>query len=205
MRMAAIVRVLAVLSVTVFAGCTLSPAVHENSLESKTLRVPAGFLPKVGTEAEPYTNTRWARETVHERTGIELVFIPAGKFMMGSPPDEAWRWPEEAQHEVVISKPFYMGKYEVTQGQWMKIMEMNPSDHKGDDRLPVESVAWSWCQEFLEKAGGGMQLPREVQWEYACRAGTTTPFNTGETIGTDQANYNGNEIYGRGQQGAESG
>ncbi|MGB2614610.1 MAG: SUMF1/EgtB/PvdO family nonheme iron enzyme [Phycisphaerae bacterium] len=166
------------------------------------LRVPEGFRAAEGTQAEPYTKTGWAKEIVHEATGIELVFIPVGEFLMGSPASEAQRNDDETQHRVIISRPFYLGKYEVTQGEWQRVMGSNPSNFKGSDRLPVEQVSWDDCQAFLRKAGGGLRLPTEAEWEYACRAGTTTPFHTGATISPSEANYNGNYIYGGVAKGA---
>jgi formylglycine-generating enzyme required for sulfatase activity len=117
--------------------------------------------------------------------GMKLVLIPAGEFMMGSPETEKDRSPDESpQHKVRISKPFYMGAMEMTQAQWKAVMEENnPSNFKGDD-LPVEKVSWEDCQEFLKKLsakeGKTYRLPTEAEWEYACRAGTTTRFNAGD-------------------------
>ena len=97
-----------------------------------------------------------------------------------------------------------MGKYEVTQAQWQAVMGSNPSKFKGSN-LPVEEVSWNDCQEFIRKLNtkgqGTFRLPTEAEWEYACRAGTTTPFHFGETISTDQANYDGNYTYGNGRKG----
>jgi formylglycine-generating enzyme required for sulfatase activity len=137
--------------------------------------------------------------------GMKLVAIPAGEFMMGSPETEKERGGDEGpQHRVKITQPFYMGAMEVTQAQWKAVMGTNPSNFQGDN-LPVEQVSWDDCQEFLKKLsakeGKTYRLPTEAEWEYACRAGTTTPFNTGETINTDQANYNGNQVYGNGKPG----
>jgi formylglycine-generating enzyme required for sulfatase activity len=120
---------------------------------------------------------------------------------MGSPASETNRIADETRHRVTLTKPFYMGKYEVTQGEWQKVVGSNPSNFKGSDRLPVEQVSWDDCQAFCQRAGSGLRLPTEAEWEYACRAGTQTPFNTGETISTDQANYNGNYTYGNGRKG----
>ncbi|MCD6405841.1 MAG: SUMF1/EgtB/PvdO family nonheme iron enzyme, partial [Planctomycetes bacterium] len=144
------------------------------SLKKITMRVPAGFRASAGTQAEPYTNTGWAKEVVHVKTGIEMVFIPAGEFMMGSPSGESGRKSNEKQHRVMITKAFYLGKYEVTQGQWQKVMGSNPSWFKGD-RNPVECLSWNDCRKFVGKAV--LRLPTEAEWEYACRAGSNTRFS----------------------------
>jgi formylglycine-generating enzyme required for sulfatase activity len=148
--------------------------------ETGGLKVPKGFQLKPGATAEPYTNTGWAKEVVHEKTGVEMVFIPAGEFEMGSNDGEG---EEKPVHRVRITHPFYMGKCEVTQGQWQRLMGNNPSNFKGVDRLPVEGVSWYDCQEFLKKAGEGLKLPTEAQWEYACRAGTKTQYSFGNGEG----------------------
>ncbi|MEE4600312.1 MAG: formylglycine-generating enzyme family protein [Desulfobacteraceae bacterium] len=129
---------------------------------------------------------------------MKFVPIPAGKFVMGSPPDESYRGSDENQYEVRISKPFYMQTTEVSQGQWKKVMGNNPSGFKdcGDD-CPVESVSWEDAQKFISKLNQmegteKYRLPTEAEWEYACRAETKTPFFTGDCISTDQANYDGN-------------
>jgi len=115
---------------------------------------------------------------------LELVLIPAGKFMMGCPETEKDRQPIETQHEVTISKPFYMGKYEVTQEQYEAITGTNPSTSKGA-KNPVEIVSWDDAQEFCKKVsaktGKTVRLPTEAEWEFACRAGTTTTYYTGDT------------------------
>ena len=111
---------------------------------------------------------------------LEMVLIPAGEFLMGSPDADknAYDW-EKPQHRVRITKPFFLGKYPVTQEQWEAVMGGNPSHFKGPQN-PVERVSWDDCQEFLEKSnslpskGGEFQLPTEAQWEYACRAGSKT-------------------------------
>jgi len=116
---------------------------------------------------------------------LELVLIPAGKFLMGSPEPEKG-FTRETQHEVTISKPFYMGRYEVTQEQYEAITGTNPSQFKGA-KNPVESVSWEDAQEFGKKlsakTGKTVQLPTEAQWEYPCRAGTTTRFYSGDADG----------------------
>ena len=125
-----------------------------------------------------------------------MVYISPGTFMTGSPSNEPNRYSNERQHRVTLTKGFYMGVTEVTQGQWREIMGSNPSNFKGDN-LPVERVSWNDCREFIRKLNrhegtDKYRLPTDAEWEYACRAGTTTPFFTGGCISTDQANYNGN-------------
>jgi formylglycine-generating enzyme required for sulfatase activity len=129
--------------------------------------------------------------------GMKFVAVPAGAYMMGSPERETGRDNDEGQHRVRIRKPFYLQATEVTQGQWKRVMGSNPAEFKncGDD-CPVENVSWNEAQEFVEQLNdleqtSNYRLPTEAEWEYACRAGTTTEFNTGGCIYTDQANYNG--------------
>ena len=117
---------------------------------------------------------------------LEMVLIPAGTFLMGSPDNEPGRASDEGpQHEVTISKPFYLGKYEVTQAQWQAVMGTNPS-YWNEDNLPVEQVSWDDCRAFIQKlnntalSGGTFRLPTEAEREYACRARTTTAFYWGD-------------------------
>ncbi|MBR0239384.1 MAG: SUMF1/EgtB/PvdO family nonheme iron enzyme [Thermoguttaceae bacterium] len=112
--------------------------------------------------------------------GVEFAFrwCPRGTFMMGSPTSEEGRYDNETQHQVTLTKGFWMMKTEVTQKQWKAVMGSNPSHFQGDD-LPVEQVSWNNCQEFCKKCaqlGFPVQLPTEAQWEYACRAGTTGAY-----------------------------
>ena len=131
---------------------------------------------------------------------LEMVEIPAGTFIMGSPNSEAQRDNDEGpQHQVNIES-FYLGKYEVTQSQYQAIMGNNPSNFKGDN-LPVEQVSWNEAIEFCKKLSARTKktyrLPSEAEWEYAARAGTTTPFAFGETVNTNIVNYDGNYPYGQ--------
>ena len=136
--------------------------------------------------------------------GMRFSLIPPGEFTMGSPAEEEWHREDEVLHGVTISKPFCMAVTEVTQKQWMALMGENPSFCEGDE-LPVETVTWDQAAEFCRKLSAkermSYRLPTEAEWEYACRAGTTTPFHTGETIRTDQANYNGDYTYAGGAKG----
>jgi formylglycine-generating enzyme required for sulfatase activity len=129
--------------------------------------------------------------TLTNRIGMELVLIPAGTFMMGTPIEELdaiaggdagyrdWIAHEAPPHRVHISQPFYLGKYPVTQAQWEAVMGQNPSRFKGNPNHPVEQVSWFDVLAFLQKlndreGGRDYRLPTEAQWEYACRAGTET-------------------------------
>jgi formylglycine-generating enzyme required for sulfatase activity len=146
-------------------------------------------------------------------TQLEMMLVPGGTFMMGSPPEELrHRDNERPQHQVTI-KAFFMGKYPVTQQQWRfvahlpqvnKELNPDPSNFKGDNR-PVEQVSWEDAVEFCDRLSNHTKeqyrLPSEAEWEYACRAGTTTPFHFGEKITTDLVNYNGNYTYGGGAKG----
>ena len=137
------------------------------------------------------------QQIVPNTIGMKFVYIPPGSFMMGSPPGEPQRHPDEAGHQVTLSKGFYLGMTEVTQGQWHKVMGNNPSAFSGCGKdCPVESVSWHDVQKFIRKLndmeGKNMyRLPTEAEWEYACRAGTKTLFSYGNCLSTDQANFDG--------------
>ncbi|MGA9189611.1 MAG: formylglycine-generating enzyme family protein [Methanosarcina sp.] len=133
---------------------------------------------------------------------MEFVLIPEGEFMIGSPDDEVGRYDSEGPvHKVTIKNPFNLGKYPVTQKQWVAIMGSNPSRFKGDD-LPVEQVSWDDVQEFIQKLNemertDKYRLPSEAEWEYACRAGTTTRYSFGddESKLDEYAWYSGDATY----------
>ncbi len=136
-------------------------------------------------------------ETYTNNIGMKFALIQAGTFEMGSPPDDPDGNANERQHRVTITKSFYLQATEVTQGQWKRVMGNNPSYFKdcGDD-CPVETVSWDDVQEFIRRLNkmegtSKYRLPTEAEWEYACRAGTQTPFYTGKCISTDQENYEG--------------
>src|SRR5262249_48891765 len=136
--------------------------------------------------------------------GMKFAWIRPGIFLMGSPKCEEWRPGDETLHQVTLTKGFYLAIHPVTQASWQEVMGNNPSHFQGAD-LPVEQVSWSDCQDFLrrlsERDGHAYRLPTEAEWEYSCRAGSTTPFYFGETITTDQANYWGTYPYGSGKKG----
>lgn len=132
---------------------------------------------------------------------LEMVLIPGENFLMGSPETEFGRLKNEAPLHQVTVKPFLMGKYPITQAQWETVasfskinreLELNPSQFQGANR-PVERVSWhdavEFCDRLSKKTGRQYRLPTEAEWEYACRAGTTTPFHFGQTITPKLANY----------------
>jgi len=133
---------------------------------------------------------------IEPTTGMVLVAIRPGSFMMGSPESEAGRNDDEYSHHVAIPRLFYIGQHEVTQTEWKQVMGSNPSSFAGCERCPVEQVDFYQVNEFISRLNAGanamrFRLPTEAEWEYACRAGTTTPFNTGTQLSTDQANFDG--------------
>jgi formylglycine-generating enzyme required for sulfatase activity len=153
---------------------------------------------------------------------MKLVRLRAGKFLMGSPADEAGRLAEEHRHEVEITRPFFLGVYTVTQAQYQKVMGTNPSYYAatgagkgelmGRDRsdFPVETVSWDHAVAFCKKlaalpaergARRKYRLPTEAEWEYACRAGTSTPFHFGKSLSSRQANFDGDHPYGGAEKG----
>lgn len=142
-------------------------------------------------------------EPLNDFSCLDMVEIPAGSFLMGSPPEEEGRYDDEGpQHEVTL-QAFLMSRTPITQAQWRAVaafpkvnrdLDPDPSYFKGDD-LPVEQVDWreaiEFCARLSKHSGRNYTLPSEAQWEYACRAGTTTRFSTGDTITTNQANFDG--------------
>lgn len=159
--------------------------------------------------------------------GMELVVVPAGEFMMGSRDsvkelvrkcggrsEGARRFESEhPRHRVRITKPFYMGAFEVTWAQYADVMGKNVlvafgiRPESDDVNKPVDTVTWNdaaeFCRQLSRREGLAYRLPTEAEWEYGCRAGTTTPFCFGETISTDQANYDGDFTYGSGRKGVD--
>ena len=136
---------------------------------------------------------------------LEMILIPSGRFLMGIPKSDPYCLVSPnapkilPQHVVTLTKPFYIGKYEVTQEQWEAVMGDNPSVLKGE-KLPVTNVSWDDCQKFIKnlnaKTNGGYRLPTQAEWEYACRAGTITVYSFGDKITPENANY-GNSNLGK--------
>ena len=147
----------------------------------------------------------------------EMVEVPGGSFLMGSPESEKGRESREGPtHQVTIKQPFKVGVYEVTFGEWDACVSgggcngYRPDDKGwGRGRRPVINISWNDAQNYVrwlsEQTGEAYRLLSEAEWEYVARAGTTTPFHFGETISTDQANYNGNFAYGSGRKGENRG
>jgi formylglycine-generating enzyme required for sulfatase activity len=176
------------------------------------------------TNSSPLRLRRYTRTNkgFHEELGdgvrLTMMQIPAGRFVMGAPEEEEESQNRERpQHEVSVAG-FFMGRYPVTQAQWRSVagykqeeleLKPDPSKFKGDNR-PVEQVSWDeaveFCRRLSVKSGREYRLPSEAEWEYACRAGTTTPFHFGETIDAEIANYDadspfGSPVYGDGKKG----
>jgi formylglycine-generating enzyme required for sulfatase activity len=130
---------------------------------------------------------------IEPTTGMVLVAVRPGSFMMGSPESEPGRNDDEVLHRVTVARLFYLGQHEVTQAQWTKVMGANPSHFGGCERCPVENVDFYQVNNFLSRLNAGtssmrFRLPTEAEWEYACRAGTSTPYNVGERLTTAHAN-----------------
>jgi formylglycine-generating enzyme required for sulfatase activity len=170
-----------------------------------------------GSESRPSPTT--PRKGFITSVGMKMVYIKPGTFVMGSKlpahevarkagyeADQAKHFKNERPlHHVKITRGFFMSAHEVTQEQYVKVIGANPSKKRRGGAHPVETVSWfdavKFCKKLSAKEGRRYHLPTEAAWEYACRAGTTTPFHFGMTISTAQANYNGNHTYGKGHRG----
>jgi formylglycine-generating enzyme required for sulfatase activity len=153
------------------------------------------------------------REDLGEGVALTMVNIPAGSFRMGAPEDEPGRSEDEGpQHDVTLGS-YFMAQTPITQAQWRAVagwqkvgrdLEPDPSRFKGANR-PVEQVSWfdalEFCRRLSQRTGQRYGLPSEAQWEYACRAGSATPFHFGATLTPELANYDGNHVYGNGPKG----
>jgi formylglycine-generating enzyme required for sulfatase activity len=152
-------------------------------------------------------------EILDNRTPLDMVLIPGGSFSMGSPDDESERRDTEGPQHVVTVPSFFMARYPITQAQWRSVAalpkadrDLNPdlSRFKGDQH-PVEQVSWheatEFCRRLAAQTSRPYRLPSEAEWEYACRAGTTTPFYFGRTITPELANYRGTSTYNDGPKG----
>ncbi len=156
---------------------------------------------------------RYFTESLAGDIDLDMILVEGGEFTMGSPEDEPARDDDEGPQHLVTVPSFFMGRYPVTQAQWRFVaalpkveheLELDPSRFKGDT-LPVERVSWYDAVEFCARlsihTGRTYRLPSEAEWEYACRAGTTTPFHFGQIITTELANYDGNHTYNNSPEG----
>jgi formylglycine-generating enzyme required for sulfatase activity len=171
----------------------------------KTFKFETVMVDKWGKISKRYPRqAKFFTEDLGQGITLEMVEIPGGKFVMGSSLAEQERQLDEGPQHSVTIPPFYMGKFVITQKQYQAVMNKNPSKFIGG-RRPVERVSWddaiAFCRQLSQQTGKSYQLPSEAQWEYACRAGTTTPFHFGETINSALANYDANFTYGFGLQG----
>lgn len=151
--------------------------------------------PTTPTKKTPTTISKPQTKFVPTAPNIEMVKISGGSFMMGGDERVIGEGPV---HRVTISKDFYLGKYEVTQAQWQAVMGNNPSTFKNCSDCPVDAVSWDKAQQFIRTLNAlqpeyEYRLPTEAEWEYACRAGTTTEYYFGNTISTIEANFQGDK------------
>lgn len=197
------------------------PSVSDGSQSRSTRHgPPLAKAPFDEQQAEAHQEA-WAKHlgTTVETTnsiGMKMVLIPPGEFQMGSSvrlmKAGEFNDMELPQHRVVLTRPFYLGVCEVTQAQYKQLMGQNPSDFSpigkwkedvaglNTDNFPVEMVTWGeaakFCRRLSQQEGMEYRLPTEAEWEYACRAGTITPFNVGSALNGDQENCDGNFPYG---------
>jgi sulfatase modifying factor 1 len=140
----------------------------------------------------------------HGSSGIVLIRVERGRYTMGSPSWEEGRDGDEEQVEVEVAEPFWLAETEITVGQWRAVMGTELPLEQDDDELPVKGVTWYAAQEFLRRLNsngtGGWRLPTEIEWEYACRAGTRTIFSFGDELSPELASYDGRKPYAEGER-----
>lgn len=195
-------------SLFIYADSQLSAASLTNSVFLQT-NMPGG-LPELRLAVPANRSQRFyfAAFWPEFSPGTNMAYIPAGRFTMGSPAPEPARYQTEGPlTEVTISRGFWIGRYEVTQGEFETVMGRNPSNFIGDPKRPVEQVEWhdavAYCDAITEReraagrlpSGYAYRLPTEAEWEYACRAGTSTAFHHGEALRSGMANFQGRFEY----------
>ena len=193
-----IVVALTALCLPLIPSSTLTVS-NGTSTQNGTANLPPVSLPSPRRTPQRHTKRVRAKcgsthnNVLKEGLGMEFVEIPPGSFEMGSKQKNEFfgNWP---LHPVTFKEGFSMGKYEVTQVQWQTLMDYNHSSHRGDDCLPVENVSWDEAREFTRRLSKMSdrymyRLPSEAEWEYACRAGTTTAFSFGEDLDRKLANF----------------
>lgn len=175
-----------------------SPEAPNNAADAAS--VSERGIDEYGTYVDLYV------QNSHGKVMQRLRWIEPGTFLMGSPNSEAERWDDEGpQHSVTLTKGYWLADTACTQALWQAVMGNNPSWFKDDVQSPVENVSWDDVQPFLralEALLPGVEacLPTEAQWEYACRAGTTTAFSFGDQITSEQVNYDGDYPYAGGKE-----
>ena len=191
-------RIVLLVSIILVSGC-----------EYESVEIPAGGQALKSSFIDSSANFEERQVITIELPGLPrdakqlaMVLIKPGSFMMGSAMDQRGRCDTEwLPHEVTITRPFYMGMYEITQAQWETVMGNNPSQFRGGLNHPVEKVTWEACQKFIKRLNefgqGTFRLPTEVEWEYACRAGTPTRFSFGDASECADAGANYCEIADR--------
>lgn len=166
-------------------------------------------------DLEPGSSIRFYRATTFPNPAVPMVWVEPGSFSMGSPSNETGRSAEEVLHQVTLTKGFYIGETEVTQGQYLEVVGSNPSHFTGNPNMPVEQVNWfeatNYCRLLTVRERTARRLPNnweyrlptEAEWEYACRAGSSAPFGIGNgyDLSSFEANFNGNYPYGAGAVG----
>jgi formylglycine-generating enzyme required for sulfatase activity len=208
-RRMALIKAVLLLAAFSSVNCFLDPSRIRDPNNSNKVQTANSNLNKM-SKPDPFKT----KVDYTNPIGMEFMKIPAGSFMMGSPESEDKpRHSDEPMHQVTIGYSFYVGKYEVTQEQYEKVIGKNPSksgkcaDYCCDDpNCPVENLSWKDTQEFLRKLNitdgrYKYRLPSEAEWEYSCRAGTTTVFAFGNDLSSDMANFNGALPYGRAPRG----
>jgi len=165
----------------------------------KSLRAVIAFIVFFALYTLPPSPSLAFEKVFQNSLGMKFVLIPAGKFLMGSPSNEPHRDRDEVQHEVTITRPFYIQTTEVTLKQWRTLMGTGFfGAHDGPDDIPVTRVSWNDAMDFIGKLNdlkeGSYSLPTEAQWEYACRAGSTTAYSWGDSIVCSNAMYANNSM-----------
>ncbi|MCI5165980.1 MAG: formylglycine-generating enzyme family protein, partial [Candidatus Electrothrix sp. GM3_4] len=170
-----------------------SVGTQQQRIPTKDFDPPENSETEIKTVSTPESKNEAYDTMTDPATSMEFVYIPKGCFMMGSPDNEKGRNNKEGPVAEVCVNDFWMGKYEVTQGQWLKIMGENPSQFRNGDDFPLEKASWNKIQEFIaelnKQSGKEYRLPTEAEWEYAARAGTTTSRHWGDDISCKRAMY----------------
>ncbi len=192
---------------TVLTTASSWTALSNFTLVTSPCQIVDTIAPPAGNRFYRLLQTGWPNSVPTNPSPSSLAWIPPGSFVMGSPASELLRVNDEVQHNVTLTSGFYMGINPVTQGDYAALTGSNPSYFAGNDVAPVESVDWATATAYCASLTAQQQtagliptnwayrLPTEAEWEYACRAGTTTAFNLGPNLLSGMANFNGKEQY----------